>query len=104
MSLARHAIPAPPPSSRERQIRALARTNPSVAACLGLMDNNGLSKEEAYECLILELASHVEDLTRELVEASLARPPRVLEVPDRDDDGLMLCCRELDCRCRGGAA
>lgn len=71
------------PSSREAKIRAYARENATVAAALGLHDNNGLDWTTAMECLVLEL---------------LARPPLV----DRDDDGLALCCGELVCRCPRG--
>ncbi len=70
---------------RERAIRRLALTNPTVAAAVGLVDNNGLTWLEAMECAVLELA---------------ASPP----LSDRDDDGLALCCGELECTGHGGEA
>ncbi len=64
--------------SYRRRIRALARTNQTVAAALGLHDNNGLDYVTALECLVLELAAG----------SALA---------DRTVDNECIVCREIDC-------
>lgn len=64
--------------SREREIRRLALTNPTVAAALGLVDNNGLPYVEALECAVLELAA-------------------LPQLPDRLDDDTCVVCRLNEC-------
>ena len=102
--------PRPPRSQREQAIRALARENPTVAACIGLVDHNGHPWGDALETLVLELArinrDLTDELTRRLYQASAVTvvASTAPALPDRDDDGLALCCGEVDCRCKGGVA
>lgn len=100
MSLAAHACPPRQRSQQEQAIRALARTNPTVAECVGLVDNNGLPWAAGLEAAVLELARLNQQLVDENMALRLSR-----SLPDRDDDGACLGCGEVvDCRCRPGGA
>ena len=96
-----------PAFPREREIRALARTNPTVAECLALVDANGHEPVEALAVAVLELARIDQERTDELMAVRLARPPVRFELPDRLDDGECIRCRCVECPgCEGagGAA
>jgi len=98
VSLAAHACP-PSRRSTWEAVRSIARTNPTVAACVGLVDNNGLSREEGLAAAVIELARVNQEQADEIMTLRLGRP-----LPDRDDDDHALCCGEIDCRCLPGGA
>jgi len=98
MSVASHACP-PPRRSTWEAVRALARTNPTIAEAVGLVDNNGLSREEAMLAAVIELDRVNQQLVDENMALRLSRP-----LPDRDDDDHCIRCRLAECPgCAGEA-
>jgi len=98
MSLSPHACP-PPRRSTWEAVRALARTNPTIAEAVGLVDNNGLSREEAMLAAVIELDRVNQGLSDQVMTLRLGRP-----LPDRDDDDHCIRCRRTECPGCAGAA